>query len=164
MPGIVQPTHPSLNCGGQTRPAPTPKPRSFDRRGGPCLRFGCRIACRIMSDFVTRPTGRPVVASTTAPSVREANSIARALVERRLAACVQILEPIRSVYRWEGEVREDPEVLLLIKSLDSQVSSIEELLRELHPYEVPELLAVPVTAGSEPYLRWLIENVGRPVP
>jgi periplasmic divalent cation tolerance protein len=117
-----------------------------------------------MSDFVTRPTGRPVVASTTAPSVREANSIARALVERRLAACVQILEPIRSVYRWEGEVREDPEVLLLIKSLDSQVSSIEELLRELHPYEVPELLAVPVTAGSEPYLRWLIENVGRPVP
>jgi periplasmic divalent cation tolerance protein len=99
------------------------------------------------------PSGRPVVVTTTTPTVEEANSIARALVERRLAACVQLVDPIRSVYRWEGEVHEDPEVLL---------ASIERLLRELHPYEVPELLSVPVAGGSAAYLRWLDESVGVP--
>jgi periplasmic divalent cation tolerance protein len=108
------------------------------------------------------PSGRPVVVTTTTPTVEEANSIARALVERRLAACVQLVDPIRSVYRWEGEVHEDPEVLLVIKSLDSQLASIERLLRELHPYEVPELLSVPVAGGSAAYLRWLDESVGVP--
>jgi periplasmic divalent cation tolerance protein len=104
----------------------------------------------------------PVVATTTTPTRQQADRIARALVERRLAACVQIVDPIRSCYRWDGAVHEDPEVLLVIKSVDTLIPAIETALRELHPYEVPELVAVPVGAGSQAYLRWLHASVQEP--
>lgn len=104
----------------------------------------------------------PIVVTTTTPTRAEADGIARALVERRLAACVQILDPIHSRYWWEGTVQEDAEVMLVIKSVDSLFPSIEALLTELHPYEVPELIAVPVVAASEAYLRWLMDSVREP--
>jgi periplasmic divalent cation tolerance protein len=104
----------------------------------------------------------PIVATTTTPGRPEADAIARALVERRLAACVQIMDPIHSCYRWEGAVHEEPELLLVIKSLDSLLPEIEAALSELHPYEVPELIAVPATGGSQAYLNWIRENVREP--
>jgi periplasmic divalent cation tolerance protein len=99
----------------------------------------------------------PLLATTTAPNLETAERIARRLVEERLAACVQIVEGIRSVYRWQGQVQEEPEVLLIVKTAEPQLPRIESLLREIHPYELPELAAVPITSGSAAYLRWLAE-------
>jgi periplasmic divalent cation tolerance protein len=104
--------------------------------------------------------GEPVLATTTTTTMEEARKIAAELVEERLAACVQIVEPITSVYRWQGKVEEEKEVLLLIKSTRDLVPRIAELLDRIHPYEVPELIATPIIGGSNTYLNWLAENVG----
>jgi periplasmic divalent cation tolerance protein len=102
---------------------------------------------------------RPMMATTTAPNLETAERIARRLVEERLAACVQIVDRIRSIYRWQGKVHEEPEVLLIVKTAEPLIPRIEALLREIHPYEVPELAAVPITAGSAAYLKWLAESL-----
>ena len=104
-------------------------------------------------------TIRPAVATITAPSSEMAERIARRLVAERLAACVQLVEPIRSIYRWQGAIEEDREVLLIVKTAEDRIHRIHEVLRELHPYEVPELVAVPVTAGSSTYLSWLADSL-----
>jgi periplasmic divalent cation tolerance protein len=101
-----------------------------------------------------------VLVSIAAPDAPTAQRLARLLVEGRLAACVQIIDPIRSVYRWRGAVEEQAEVLLLAKSSQDRVPRIGELLRREHPYELPELAAVPITAGSPDYLSWLAECLG----
>jgi periplasmic divalent cation tolerance protein len=101
----------------------------------------------------------PVLATTTTATKQDAGKIASQLVEQRLAACVQIVEPITSVYRWQGAIEEEREVLLLIKSTRDLVPRIAELLDRLHPYEVPELIATPIVEGSAPYLSWLEENI-----
>jgi periplasmic divalent cation tolerance protein len=101
----------------------------------------------------------PVLATATTPTAEDARKIAAALVEGRLAACVQIVEPITSVYRWQGNVEEEKEVLLLIKSTRDLVPRIAELLERIHPYEVPELIATPIVEGSSAYLNWLEENL-----
>jgi periplasmic divalent cation tolerance protein len=106
-----------------------------------------------MADF------RPVMATITAPNLETAERIARRLVDDRLAACVQIVDRIRSIYRWQGKVQEEPEVLLIVKSAEPLIPRVEALLRELHPYEVPELAAMPITAGSAAYLKWLAESL-----
>ncbi len=85
--------------------------------------------------------------------------LAQALVEEEAAACVQILSGITSLYRWEGKIESDQEVILLVKTLRSCLPRIESLLEKLHPYQVPELLALPVAGGSQDYLKWLSENV-----
>ena len=100
---------------------------------------------------------RAVLVSITAPDGETAARLARLLVEQRLAACVQIIDPIHSVYRWQGEVKEEKEVLLLAKSAMDLVPRIDELLRREHPYEVPELAAAPIVTGSSAYLKWLEE-------
>ena len=100
---------------------------------------------------------RAVLVSITAPDGETALRLARLLVEERLAACVQIVDPIRSVYRWQGEVKEEKEVLLLAKSSQDRIRRIDELLRREHPYEVPELAAAPIVTGSSAYLKWLEE-------
>lgn len=92
---------------------------------------------------------------TTVARKDDAERIARALVEDRLAACVQILGPITSLYRWQGAPETSEEWLCLIKSRQERYAQIEEAIRRLHPYEVPEILAVPVVAGSGDYLAWL---------
>ena len=101
----------------------------------------------------------PVLATTTTAELEDARNIARRLVETKLAACVQIVEPITSVYRWQGKIEEEGEVLLLIKSKQDLISRIAELLDEIHPYEVPELIATPIVEGSASYLSWLEDNV-----
>jgi len=99
---------------------------------------------------------------STAGSPEEAARISRELVERRLAACVSRLPGLTSVYRWQGAVEEADEVLLLIKTSTEKLAALESALRELHSYEVPEFLVLPVTGGSQAYLEWLLASVGSP--
>ncbi len=96
---------------------------------------------------------------TTTASQEDAERIARALLERHQAACVQIVGPVRSIYRWQGKVETSQEWLCLIKSRQDRYVEIEATIRMLHPYEVPEILALPITAGSANYLAWLDAQV-----
>ncbi len=100
-------------------------------------------------------TGGFRVVLTTVDSAELAESLARGLVERRLAACVNIVGPIRSVYRWKGEVVSDEERLLVIKTSARRLPALSEAIRELHSYEVPEVLALAVEDGDRRYLDWL---------
>lgn len=100
------------------------------------------------------------VVLTTAPSVGVAEALVRALVEERLAACGNILPGLTSIYRWRGEVEREEEVLVLLKTEASAVPRLIDRVAELHPYEVPEALVLPVEAGHGPYLAWVRENVG----
>ena len=100
-----------------------------------------------------------LLVTTTTSNRKEAGLIARDLVEQRLAACVQIVENIHSIYRWKGELQEEKEFLLLIKSAQSLFDGIEKRLAEIHSYEVPELVALPLTGVSEVYGAWLRENL-----
>ena len=100
-----------------------------------------------------------VVALSTVGTAEDAERIARALVERRLAACVNVVPKVVSVYRWKGEVSRDEELLLVIKTRRERLEALREALVGMHPYEVPELVALPVEAGHEPYLAWVDESV-----
>jgi periplasmic divalent cation tolerance protein len=91
----------------------------------------------------------------TAPDRAQAETIARALVQDRLAACVNIIGGVRSVYRWDGKIQEDDEVLCLIKTRPELFSGVCDRIRALHSYAVPEILAFEVTDGSDAYLEWL---------
>jgi len=96
---------------------------------------------------------------TTTEHREDAQAIGRALVEERLAACVQIIGPITSIYRWQGKINTAQEWQCWVKSRRDLYDRIEESIRRLHPYQVPEILAVAVTAGSTDYLAWLEEEV-----
>lgn len=96
---------------------------------------------------------------TTAGTHDEAARIARTLVERRLAACVNIVGPIESVYRWRDAIETSPEFLLLIKTSLSRFDAVRNAIKELHSYELPECIEVGVDAGSPEYLAWLGESV-----
>jgi len=96
---------------------------------------------------------------TTVPSREEANTIASELVSRRLAACVNILGPIASIYHWQGEVEHSDEYLLLIKSTAAHFLPVRDTLRELHSYQLPELISFNIEAGLEPYLEWIAASV-----
>ncbi len=101
-----------------------------------------------------------LVALTTVGSADDAERIARALVEQRLAACVNVVPRVVSVYRWKGAVEREEECLLVMKTSAQQLESLRRALVTLHPYELPELVALPVSAGHAPYLAWLAESVG----
>lgn len=96
---------------------------------------------------------------TTTDSREAAQKIAEALVNQRLAACVNILPGVQSIYRWEGKVEQATEWLLIIKTLGSSVNGLETAIEQLHPYDVPEFIVVNVESGSPPYLRWLADSV-----
>ena len=100
-----------------------------------------------------------VVALTTVATAEDAERIARALVERRLAACVNVVPGVVSVYRWKGEVCREEERLLVMKTRGEKLPALREALVSLHPYELPELVALPVESGHGPYLAWLDESV-----
>jgi periplasmic divalent cation tolerance protein len=102
-------------------------------------------------------TGYGIVLVTTA-SQEEGEAIASALVESKLAACVTLL-PVRSLYTWQGKVNSEEEWQLIIKTDLSQFSVLEAKIKELHSYQVPEIIALPIVAGSQSYLDWIGENV-----
>ena len=98
------------------------------------------------------------VAFITAPDLEKATGIARALVEERLAACVNLLPGIRSVYRWEGSIEEDAEVLLVVKTRADRAGALVDRVVALHPYDVPEVVMLPAVGGSPAYLDWVREE------
>jgi periplasmic divalent cation tolerance protein len=103
-----------------------------------------------------------VILLVTTPSADSAAAIARTLVEEGLAACGNVVPGIRSIYRWEGKVQEDAEALLVIKTERRHVPELKLRLLELHPYQIPELLVLPVEDGLPAYLEWLAASVRPP--
>ncbi|MCA9714556.1 MAG: divalent-cation tolerance protein CutA [Myxococcales bacterium] len=97
----------------------------------------------------------PILVLCTAPDDVVGARLARGLVEQRLAACVNMIAGVRSFYRWKGTLHDDAEVQLVIKSRRGRFDALREWLGEHHPYDVPEVLALPIVAGSEPYLEWI---------
>ena len=100
-----------------------------------------------------------VVILVTASSEAEGGKIARHLVETQLAACVNILQPVRSLYRWQGEIVEDRECLLIIKSARVLFAEIAAAILKLHSYQTPEIICLPVLDGSPAYLQWISDSV-----
>jgi len=100
-----------------------------------------------------------VVVFVTCSSAEEASRIARALVEGRLAACVNISSPIRSVYRWQGKLSDDEEVLLIIKTTRELFDPLRRAVEKLHSYQVPEVICLPVIDGAPNYLNWIGASV-----
>lgn len=101
-----------------------------------------------------------MVVFCTAPDAETAARIARTLVEERVAACGNIVPGLRSIYRWEGKVCDEAEVLLVLKTPRDAVERLRSRIVELHPYTCPEVLALPVEAGHGPYLQWVRDQVG----
>jgi periplasmic divalent cation tolerance protein len=108
---------------------------------------------------MSNTASEPIVVLMTAANREEASRIAEMLVAARLAACVQILPEMQSIYRWQGEVARESEVMLLAKTTLDRFDDLDRTVREIHSYETPEIIALPVTAVSEPYLDWLQEEV-----
>ena len=100
-----------------------------------------------------------VVGLVTGPDREQLVRLGRALVEERLIACLNVVDRVTSVYRWEGAVCEEAEALGILKTTASRSDAVEKRVRELHPYDVPEVLFLPVAAGSAPYLDWVSGQV-----
>ncbi|MBZ0169843.1 dihydroorotate dehydrogenase [Candidatus Methylomirabilis lanthanidiphila] len=100
-----------------------------------------------------------IVVLITAGSKHEAEAIGKALVESRLAACVNILEHVWSLFRWQGVIERQEEVLMLVKSRSDLLPSIIQVVKEMHSYTVPEVIALPILAGSPDYLAWADESI-----
>ena len=101
-----------------------------------------------------------IVVYITAPDEEEAARIGRELVEARLAACVNIVKDVRSVYRWQGNIEDSAEALMIIKTQKEHFDGLREAVKKLHSYSVPEIIALPVVEGAEDYLAWLKEETG----
>lgn len=99
-----------------------------------------------------------VIAFSTIDSEKEAMKIARVLVEAHLAACVNIVPKVTSIYEWKGEVCEETELLLMIKTQQNRIEELKATLGEIHPYEVPEFVVLPITDGLPDYLNWVFAN------
>jgi periplasmic divalent cation tolerance protein len=99
-----------------------------------------------------------VLVLTTLPADADAAAFARRLVELRLAACVNLLPPMESVYRWEGEIQKEPERQIVIKTTTARVPALWDGVRDLHPYDIPEFVVLPVVDGNDAYLRWIAES------
>jgi periplasmic divalent cation tolerance protein len=100
----------------------------------------------------------PIVVLVTCGTEDEAVEIAHALVEERLAACVNLISPVRSIYRWEGKIWDEKEWMLIIKTQKKRFEELEKKVKSLHSYSVPEIIALPIIEGSASYLKWLEEN------
>jgi periplasmic divalent cation tolerance protein len=104
-------------------------------------------------------TVEAMVVLTTCGNDEDANALARVLVEQRLAACVNAISRVASTYRWRGEVQQDQETLLIIKTTAPRLAALEKAIREHSKYELPEMIALPVDAGGADYLTWVRESV-----
>ena len=96
-----------------------------------------------------------IVVYITAPSEDAAVVISHALVEQKLAACVNIVRNIRSIYSWQGKIEDDAEVLMIVKTQKKHFDALSEKVKELHNYDVPEIIALPILMGSKDYLEWI---------
>ncbi len=96
-----------------------------------------------------------VLVLTTVPSADVGAALARSLVQARLAACVNVLPPMTSVYRWKGELQEDSECQMVIKTARPRLDALRALVQESHPYELPEFVVMPIETGDEAYLAWV---------
>jgi periplasmic divalent cation tolerance protein len=105
------------------------------------------------------PDEDAIVVFLTAPSGEEATRLADLLIGAHLAACVQILPEMESVYRWQGQIKRQSEILLIAKTTRGKFADLEREVRALHSYETPEIVAVPIVTGSQPYLDWLNESL-----
>jgi periplasmic divalent cation tolerance protein len=104
-----------------------------------------------------------VVVFSTFPTSEKAAEVVRTLVSEQLAACGNLVQPVRSIYRWNGEIQDESETLAILKTTDERFDAMKNRLVELHPYEVAEVIALPVTAGHAPYLAWVTaETVSKP--
>jgi len=101
-----------------------------------------------------------VAVMTTVPDPEAAESIARTVVEERLAACANLLGSVVSLFRWEGRVQREVEVLVVMKTTRQGIDNLRRRIVEIHPYDVPEFIALPVQEGHEPYLQWVRSEVG----
>ena len=105
-----------------------------------------------------------VIVYVTSAKLDECEAIARSLVEKRMAACVNVVSQVRSFYRWEGKVQEDPEYLMMMKTSRELFPAVRAEVERLHSYHVPEVVCVPILEGSENYLAWLADALrGEPV-
>ena len=104
---------------------------------------------------MSEPAAEALVVLVTAPSAEQAAELGRALVSERLAACASVVPGIRSIYRWEGAVQDEAEALLVLKTTRARFQALRDRVLALHPYRVPEVLALGVEAGSREYLEWL---------
>ena len=105
----------------------------------------------------------PVIILTTASSNKEAEIIGSKLVENKLAACVNIIPNVKSIYRWKGKINKDSEYLLIIKTVKRVEKEVFENIRKLHSYDTPEMITIPITGGEKSYMNWLSISVSRPV-
>jgi periplasmic divalent cation tolerance protein len=104
---------------------------------------------------------RALVVVTTVGTEEQANLIAREIVARRQAACVNIVPGIRSIYRWKGKICKDGELLLIVKTLEDEFEGIAATIRELHNYELPEILSFSVVRGEQGFLQWIADSVDK---
>ena len=125
---------------------------------------GARVAQAAGARELKTPSSsrRAAVVLVNAASAEQADSIAHTLVGERLAACANIVSPIRSVYRWKGEVETATEHLMIIKTRANLIAKVEARVRQLHSYEVPEIIALPIVAGAKSYLDWVFESTAPP--
>ncbi len=100
-----------------------------------------------------------VVVLVTAPTADQAAAIARTLVEEKLAACGNVVPGIRSIYRWEGKICDDAEALLVLKVPAKRLQELSDRVVALHPYEVPEVVALPIVGGNERYIDWIVQSM-----
>ncbi len=101
-----------------------------------------------------------IVVFITAPSEEMAAAIAKALVEARLAACANLVRGIRSIYSWQGKIEDESEVLMIVKTQRKLFDALKSKVKELHSYEVTEIIALPITAGADDYLKWIRDSTG----
>jgi len=113
-----------------------------------------------MAEMPARTPHRMRAILVTAGSEEQAVSIARTLVNERLAACVNIVGPVRSIYRWRDAIEDDREYLLIVKTRAMHYMKVETRVRQLHTYEVPEVLALNADRGSPPYIQWMLDATG----
>jgi periplasmic divalent cation tolerance protein len=99
-----------------------------------------------------------LLAISTFPDAETANRVAEALVEEKLAACANIIPAVHSIYRWKEKIETAGEVMVLLKTTEDRLVELQEKLRSVHPYEVPELICIKIDRGSPDYLRWVIDN------
>ena len=102
-----------------------------------------------------------IVVLVTCPDKEIGRKIAKSLVEEKLAACINIVDGLNSIYYWQGKVEDDSEVLLIIKTRKDHCEKLEKFIKENHPYSVPEIIAMPIVKGSQDYLNWIDETLSR---